>query len=89
MKIDAGPDIIEDTILMIENSSRRRARHRRMLESDLLDLIKQGKASEDTISSRFNLLEFENFLAHSRKFGTSNNASLTGNPLLLRQSVKG
>ena len=78
-EIDAGPDIIEDTILMIENSSRRRARHRRMLESDLLDLIKQGKASEDTISSRFNLLEFENFLAHSRKFGTSNNASLTGN----------
>ena len=78
-EIDAGPDIIEDTILMIKNSSRRRARHRRMLESDLLDLIKQGKASEDTISSRFNLLEFENFLAHSRKFGTSNNASLTGN----------
>ena len=78
-EIDAGPDIIEDTILMIENSSRRRARHRRMLESDLLELIKQGKASEDTISSRFNLLEFENFLAHSRKFGTSNNASLTGN----------
>ncbi len=81
-EIDAGQDIIDDTILMIDNSSRRRTRHRRMLESELLDLIKQGKASEDTISSRFNLLEFEEFIAQSRKFGSSNNASLTGNSVI-------
>ena len=81
-EIDAGQDIIEDTILMIENYSRRRTRHRRMLESELLELIKQGKASEDTISSRFNLLEFEEFVAQSRKFGISNNVTLTGNSVI-------
>ena len=81
-EIEAGQDIIEDTILMIENFSRRRVRHRRMLESELLDLIKQGKASEDTISSRLNLLEFEDFIAHSRKFGMSKNVTLTGNSVI-------
>ena len=81
-EIEADSEIIEDTELMIENYSRRRARHRRMLESELLDLIKQGKASEDTASSTFTLSEFEQFIATSRRFGLSKNASLTGNSVI-------
>ena len=81
-EIEAGNDVIEDTKAMIENHIKRRTRHRRMLESELLDLIKQGKASEETPSSRFNLLEFEEFVANSRKYGISKNISVTGNSVI-------
>lgn len=81
-EIDAGKDIIEDTKIMIENYTKRRTRHRRMLESELLDLIKQGKASDETASSAFNLLEFEQFVANSRKYGMSKNITMTGNSVV-------
>ena len=81
-EVEAGQEIIDDTRSMIENYLRRRTRHRRMLESELLDLINQGKASEDTISTRFNLLEFEEFVAQARKYGLSKNATLTGNSVI-------
>ena len=81
-EIEAGSDIIEDTKSMINNYVKRRTRHRRMLESELLDLIKQGKAPEETPSSGFTLLEFEEFVAHSRKYGISNNITVTGNSVV-------
>ena len=81
-EIEAGSDVIDDTISMIDNFAKRRTRHRRMLESELLDLIKQGKASEETPSSGFTLLEFEEFVAQSRKYGISNNITATGNSVV-------
>ena len=81
-EIEADIDVINDTKLMIENYSKRRTRHRRMLESELLELIKQGKASEDTASTSFNLLEFEEFVANSRKYGMSKNITITGNSVV-------
>ena len=81
-EIEAGSDIIEDTKSMIQNFTKRRTRHRRMLESELLDLIKQGKASEETPSSSFTLLEFEEYVAQSRKYGISNNITATGNSVV-------
>ena len=81
-EIEAGNDVIEDTKSMINKYANRRTRHRRMLESELLDLIKQGKASEETPSSGFTLLEFEEFVAHSRKYGISNNITITGNSVV-------
>ena len=81
-EIEAGNDIIEDTKIMIGNYVKRRTRHRRMLESELLDLIKQGKASDETASSRLNLHEFEEFVANSRKYGMSKNITITGNSVV-------
>ena len=81
-EIEAGIEVIDDTKSMIQSYSKRRTRHRRMLESELLDLIKQGKASEETPSSGFTLLEFEEFVANSRKFGISNNVTITGNSVI-------
>ena len=81
-EIEAGIEVIDDTKSMIQSYSKRRTRHRRMLESELLELIKQGKASEETPSSGFTLLEFEEFVANSRKFGISNNVTITGNSVI-------
>ena len=81
-EIEAGSDVIEDTMSMIQTYRKRRTRHRRMLESELLDLVKQGKASDETASSRFNLLEFEEFVANARKHGMSKNITTTGNSVV-------
>ena len=81
-EVDTGEEIIEDTEAMIEKMIVRRARHRRLLEREVLDLIAQGKASEDTMSSSFTLLEFENFVANARKHGSSNNITNTGNSII-------
>jgi len=81
-EVEAGPEVIEDTISMIERMITRRARHRMLLEKDLMQLIAAGKASEDTASSTFSLAEFEGFVAQARKHGSSNNASITGNSII-------
>ncbi|MED5308889.1 MAG: hypothetical protein VYA95_06020, partial [Candidatus Thermoplasmatota archaeon] len=81
-EVEAGPEVIEDTIAMIERMITRRARHRMLLEKDLMQLIAAGKASEDTASSTFSLAEFEGFVAQARKHGSSNNASITGNSII-------
>lgn len=81
-EVEAGPEVIEDTRLMIERMITRRARHRMLLEKDLMQLIAAGKASEDTASSTFSLAEFEGFVAQSRKHGSSANASITGNSII-------
>ena len=81
-EVEAGPEVIEDTISMIERMITRRARHRMLLEKDLMQLIAAGKASEDTASSTFSLAEFEGFVAQARKHGSSNNASITGNSIV-------
>ena len=81
-EIEAGSDVIEDTMSMIHTHRKRRTRHRRMLESELLDLVKQGKASDETASSRFNLQEFEEFVANARKYGMSKNITTTGNSVV-------
>ena len=81
-EVEAGPEVIEDTISMIERMITRRARHRMLLEKDLLQLIAEGKASEDTASSTFSLAEFEGFVAQSRKHGSSASASITGNSII-------
>ena len=81
-EVEAGPEVIEDTVSMIERMITRRARHRMLLEKDLMQLIAAGKASEDTASSTFSLAEFEGFVAQARKHGSSNNASITGNSII-------
>ena len=81
-EVDAGPEVIEDTMSMIERMITRRARHRMLLEKDLLQLIAEGKASEDTASSTFSLAEFEGFVAQSRKHGSSASASISGNSII-------
>tara|TARA_B100000424_G_C22906448_1_gene482160 strand:- start:99 stop:1433 length:1335 start_codon:yes stop_codon:yes gene_type:complete len=53
-----------------------------LLEKDLLQLIAEGKASEDTASSTFSLAEFEGFVAQSRKHGSSASASISGNSII-------
>ena len=91
-EVEAGPEVIEDTISMIERMITRRARHRMLLEKDLMQLIAAGKASEDTASSTFSLAEFEGFVAQARKHGSSNNASITGNSIVggrIGERIKG
>jgi len=87
-EIEADQDVLDDTELMIETFSKRRARHRRMLESELLSLIKQGKAEENTPSSTFTLSDFEQFIADSRRYGLSKNISRTGNSVITGSVAK-
>ena len=67
---------------MIARLITRGARHRKLLERDLLDLIGQGKASEDTMSSTFNLAEFEEFVAQARQYGSTTDFTNTGNSVV-------
>ncbi len=68
-EVDVGSDVIEDTQLMIARMVTRRARHRILLEKELIDLIAMGKAPEDALSSNLNLKEFETFVSDARKYG--------------------
>ena len=81
-EIDAGEDVIEDTEMMIVRLVRRRARHRALLEKELMELISVGKASENTASNKFTIAEFEAFVADARKHGSTNNATLSGNSII-------
>ena len=81
-EVDAGDEIIEDTKLMINRLVTRRARHRVLLERELMELIAIGKASENTASSTFNLAAFEDFVANARIGGSSSNSSITGNAVI-------
>lgn len=81
-QVEAGEDIIIDTEAMIARLITRGARHRKLLERDLLDLIGQGKASEDTMSSTFNLAEFEEFVAQARQYGSTTDFTNTGNSVV-------
>lgn len=81
-EVEAGEDIISDTEAMIARLITRGARHRKLLERDLLELIGQGKASENTISSTFNLAEFEDFVAQARQYGTTTDFTNTGNSVV-------
>ncbi len=81
-EVEAGEDIIIDTEAMIARLITRGARHRKLLERDLLDLIGQGKASENTMSSTFNLAEFEEFVAQARQYGSTTEFTSTGNSVV-------
>ena len=81
-EIDASEEIITDTKDLIRSSIIRRTRHRRLLESELLELIGQGKAPSDAITVNFNLKEFENFVAQARKYGSSNSVSKSANSVI-------
>ena len=81
-EVEAGEDIIIDTEAMIARLITRGARHRRLLERDLLELIGQGKASENTMSSTFNLAEFEEFVAQARQYGSTTDFTNTGNSVV-------
>ena len=81
-EVDVGVDVIEDTERLVRRLITRGARHRRMLERELIELISVGKASDDTISSTFNLAEFEQFVAQARRYGPSNDMSYTGNSII-------
>jgi hypothetical protein len=81
-EVEAGEDIIIDTEAMIARLITRGARHRRLLERDLLELIGQGKASENTMSSTFNLAEFEDFVAQARQYGSTTDFTNTGNSVV-------
>ena len=80
-EIDAGEDVIQDTTAMIHRMVKRRARHRALLEKELMELIATGKASEDTASNKFNLSDFEDFVANARKHGLAANDSLSNNSI--------
>jgi hypothetical protein len=77
-ELDVGGEVLEDSSRFIEHHARRGARHRRMLEQDWRGLVTQGKASDSTATSSFTLAEFEEELAHIRRFGTSIASSRTG-----------
>lgn len=81
-EIDASEEIIADTKMLIHSSIMRRTRHRRLLQSELLELISQGKAPSDTITVNYNLKEFENFVAEARKHGSSKNVSSSANSVI-------
>ena len=81
-EIDASEEIITDTKDLIRSSIIRRTRHRRLLESELIELIGQGKAPSDAITINFNLKEFENFVAQARKYGSSNSVSKSANSVI-------
>ena len=81
-EVEAGEDIIIDSEAMIARLITRGARHRRLLERDLLELIGQGKASENTMSSTFNLAEFEEFVAQARQYGSTTDFTNTGNSVV-------
>ncbi len=81
-EVEAGEDIIIDTESMIARLITRGARHRKLLERDLLELIGQGKASENTMSSTFNLAEFEEFVAQARQYGSTTDFTNTGNSVV-------
>ncbi len=81
-EVEAGEDIITDTEAMIARLITRGARHRKLLERDLLELIGQGKASENTMSSTFNLADFEEFVAQARQYGSTTDFTSTGNSVV-------
>ncbi len=81
-EIEAGDEVIEDTEHLIQRLITRGARHRRLLERELIELISLGKAAEDTMSSTFTLAEFEQFVAYARKHGSSSNISYTANSII-------
>ena len=81
-EVEAGEDIITDTEAMIARLITRGARHRKLLERDLLELIGQGKASENTMSSTFNLADFEGFVAQARQYGSTTDFTSTGNSVV-------
>ena len=81
-ELEVDADVIEDTVRLIEHYARRGARHRRMLEQDWRDLVAQGKASDTTPTSSFNLADFEREIAHIRRYGTSIASSSTGASLI-------
>ena len=77
-EIDAEADVIEDTKLMIERMVTRRARHRVMLERELMELISAGLAPQETVSSSMNIKEFERFISEARRYDSTNRISLSG-----------
>ena len=77
-EVDAGPDIIDDTKLMIERLVTRRARHRVMLEKELMQLIASGKVPDETLSNNMNLRDFERFIGDARRYISSSQAGISG-----------
>ena len=77
-EIDAEVDVIEDTRLMIERMVTRRARHRVMLERELMELISGGIVPQETVSSSMNIKEFERFISEARRYNSTNRVSLSG-----------
>ena len=77
-EIEVGLEVIEDSHILLDTLARRGARHRRMLESDWMDLVSQGKASDSVATSNFTLAQFEHELATIRRFGTSNESTPSG-----------
>ena len=80
-EIDVGDDVIQDTKMMIHRMVTRRARHRALLEKELMELIAIGKAAENTASNKFSLSEFEEFVSDARKHGQATDMSLSHNSI--------
>ena len=64
-EFDLDGDLLEEMRSFIETKVRRAARHRSMLETDWMDLVRKGLI-EDRPTSSLTLAEFENLLADSR-----------------------
>lgn len=64
-EFDLDGGLIEEMNYFIENRARRGARHRSMLETDWMDLVRKGLA-EDRSTASLTLAEFESLIADAR-----------------------
>lgn len=77
-ELDVDLEILDDSQQLVDALARRGARHRRLLESDWIELVAQGKANDSVPTSSFTLAQFEDEIARIRQFGVSGDSTTTG-----------
>jgi hypothetical protein len=87
-EIDADAELLTNMEQFIDKQARRGARHLRMLETDWLDLLGQGKADEKISTSTLNIRAFEELIASTRRFGKSASASPTAGDIIAGETMK-
>ena len=87
-EIDTDAELLTNMEQFIDKQARRGARHLRMLESDWIDLLGQGKADEKISTSTVNIRAFEELIASTRRFGKSASASPTAGDIIAGETMK-
>jgi hypothetical protein len=87
-EIDTDAELLTNMEQFIDKQARRGARHLRMLESDWIDLLGQGKADEKISTSTLNIRAFEELIASTRRFGKSASASPTAGDIIAGETMK-
>ena len=87
-EIDADAELLTNMEQFIDKQARRGARHLRMLESDWLDLLGQGKADDKISTSTLSIRAFEELIASTRRFGKSASASPTAGDIIAGETMK-